>query len=123
MTPIVSPWIFYFIEIVDEIEILAIISTVFAGGFAFGFGIYVLVEREFLDEGELRKFTSLTKKFLAATLVSVIVLLFTPTSNTITKMIVADNVTHERLDAATDVVEDVYNDILELFNDSGESDE
>ena len=40
---------------------------------------------------------------------------FIPTADTITKMIVAQNVTYERVETATDVVQTVYEDIMDLF--------
>ena len=40
---------------------------------------------------------------------------FIPTADTITKMIVAQNVTYERVETATDVAQTVYEDIMDLF--------
>ena len=42
-----------------------------------------------------------------------------PSEETLTKMIVAQNVTVERVDMVSDTVVTVYNDIMNLFRDSG----
>lgn len=44
-----------------------------------------------------------------------------PTTDTLTKMIIAQNVTYERVEAVGDTVETVYNDIMALFEDKGET--
>ena len=36
-------------------------------------------------------------------------------------MIVAQNVTYERVETGTDIVQTVYNDIMDLFQESDES--
>lgn len=43
-----------------------------------------------------------------------------PSSATMTKMVIAKNVTHERVDTAKDVVEQVYNDILDVVKQDKE---
>ena len=42
---------------------------------------------------------------------------FIPNSNTITKMIIAQNVTYERVEVATNTVQEVYEDIMGLFKE------
>ena len=43
-----------------------------------------------------------------------------PSSATMTKMVIAKNVTYERVDTAKDVVEQVYNDILDVVKQDKE---
>ena len=43
---------------------------------------------------------------------------FCPTQKTLEKMLIAQNVTYERVEQATDTVTDVYNDIMDLFRES-----
>lgn len=40
-----------------------------------------------------------------------------PDKQTIEKMVIAQNVTYERVEQATDVVSNVYNDIMDLFKE------
>jgi hypothetical protein len=61
------------------------------------------------------------KPLIIVTVVTALVGIITPSSETITKMIIAQNVTYERVEAATDTVETVYNDIMALFEDKGET--
>ena len=48
--------------------------------------------------------------------------MFCPTQKTLEKVLIAQNVTYERVEQAADTVTDVYNDIMDLFRES-ESDE
>lgn len=49
--------------------------------------------------------------------------IFIPSQTTIEKMIIAQNVTYERVEQAADTVTDVYNDIMDLFRESKDVDQ
>lgn len=107
MTPIINPWFFYWLEVVDVITNISDITLILSG---VSLGAYVLA-----SEGDLNKKT--LRKLGALTLISAVVTTFVPTSNTMTKMLVAQNVTYERVEVATDTVQSVYEDIVALFED------
>lgn len=48
-------------------------------------------------------------------IIGIVLFLIVPSSETVMKMIIAKNVTYDAVDAAKDVVVQVYNDILALF--------
>lgn len=52
---------------------------------------------------------------LVILIISLGIFIFIPSSDTILKMVIAKNVTYDAVDAAKDVVVQVYNDILALF--------
>ena len=54
--------------------------------------------------------------------VCAVLAVFCPTQKTLEKVLIAQNVTYERVEQAADTVTDVYNDIMDLFRES-ESDE
>lgn len=101
MEPVINPWLFYFIEFADTIKVVAV------------FLILASVLTFFLLLGlEEIKFIKIT---VAVFVISLVIIIFTPSSDTIIKMVIAKNVTYDVIDTAKDVVVQVYNDILALF--------
>lgn len=112
MTPVINPWVFYAIGISDRI---IVISSVIAGInvlFLLFYLLFCFMESEYVN----KKFTT---RLTIVTVVASVMLVLVPSESTITKMIVAQNVTYERVETVTDTVETVYNDIMELFDDDG----
>lgn len=120
--PVINPWVFYLMSVVDSLSIAADIGTVVTGFTTIVF--FILYSIDVVDYGADDDNTKRTQKILKPLAVVTIVFaaasIFVPSSKTITKMIVAQNVTYERVEVATDVVKDVYEDIMALFEDGGE---
>ncbi len=114
MTPIISPWIFYALSVVDAVKGISIAAMVIAIAGALVVGAIV-----FIDDLDLTP--RLVKIVVIPLVTSVVLSIFIPSEKTITKMIVAQNVTYERVEVIGDTVETVYNDIMSLF-EQGESD-
>lgn len=117
MTPVINPWVFYAIYVADGIAVMASVVG-FVVGIAYliikGVSIYRLCEWGEDDEDYI-KAKNIAKTFGRIILVAIILSAFVPGEKTITKMIVAQNVTYERVESATDVVQTVYEDIMDLF--------
>ena len=113
MTPIISPWIFYAIDICNNIKV---------AGFVLGVVILIVAfcSIPLLIEGEI-KFSSV-KKF--AKIIVPIFIVFTvlvPSKDTLIKMLIAQNVTYERVEIASETVQDIYEDIISLvYRDKNE---
>lgn len=107
MTPVINPWVFYAISVVDKLKTFLVIIIFFVAVIGLTYSIGAWIEEE------------INKRFIKILIwivgVCMAVVIVVPGSETITKMIVAQNVTYERVEAATDVVQNVYNDIMELF--------
>lgn len=119
MTPVISPWVFYFIAVADQLNTW----TSLFGSLLFIAAVVALIGAASSkcfwkddDEYKVRKTIGVKSLKIAALLLAISII--TPSETTITKMIVAQNVTYERVDAAVDTVETVYNDIMELFKDN-----
>ena len=116
MTPVISPWVFYAIYVAEGVSFLTALITIIVGiAYAAAkviswFGCYYGEDDE--DYIKIRK---ISKTLGKVALVAAILAIFVPGEKTITKMIVAHNVTYERVEAATDVVQTVYEDIMDLF--------
>ena len=117
MTPIINPLVFYFMDIADGLDLFCGIFGIIA--FICAVVTTVIYFSECSDWGadsDEAKSTNAIRKLLswtAAILLLVVILI--PSQNTITKMLIAQNVTYERVETVTDTVETVYNDIMELF--------
>ena len=114
--PIINPWLIYALDIVDGLKeffiVLTIVSTV----------VLAIMACISLDDSDRMQNCGKRMKQLAISiLVLFIAMTIIPSSTTITKMVIAKNVTYERVDTAKDVVEQVYNDILDVVKQDKEN--
>lgn len=120
MTPVISPWVFYFTNVSNTLIVLTAIFGFAAAAIAIiaaSMSLYALGEWGAEDEDYIAR-KSFAKKAARIAVPLLILAIFLPSERTVTKMIVAQNVTYERVDAAVDTVETVYNDIMGLFEDN-----
>lgn len=101
--PIISPWIFYALNIVDNlrggaicIAVLCLIALVFAP---------IL-----LDTGCTMKHI---KCLFATFVISILLLIFVPNSNTVIQMIIAQHVTVNNIEKAGELTDHAINKIIE----------
>lgn len=118
MTPVISPWVFYAMSVVDGLNVITIAGLAVSGIIIVVLTILLLMSLDGCFEAET---VGAIKKFLKtafiAMLISCLLTVFVPSEKTIGKMIVAQNVTYERMEVVADTVETVYNDIMGLFED------
>lgn len=113
MEPVINPWVFYLIELADGLKLVF-------GGLGFAIGLVLIISGQFdsdcaYDENAKKKCRKKKKIGLAMLLFGCFVCVLIPSSETVMKMAIAKNVTYDAVDAAKDVVVQVYNDILALF--------
>lgn len=110
MTPIINPVWFYLMGLSTPISLLFLII---------GFVLLILGFIYFAcgHDSDNKEEISTGKKFFALAFICMLVVVITPREETLTKMLIAQNVTYERVEVATDTVENVYHDILEMFDD------
>ena len=114
MTPVISPWVFYAMAVVDDFQSLLLGASVIIGlaivagliGYSSSFG-----------DSERTKYLAFLKKLIAPFVICGVVMSLVPSSTTITKMLIAQNVTYERVEVATDTIQSVYEDIMDLFEE------
>ena len=93
MTPIINPWLFYLMSIANGlvgIWLILLISSLIVVGFSAGFG--------WIDDEDSGK--EFFKRTWFYPIIFSLLIVFTPGESTITKMIIAQNVTYERVDKA-----------------------
>lgn len=112
MEPVINPWVFYLIDGAGTLK---------WGALLFGVVIWlILLFIGSLSDEECSKEEekSAIKKMKTGTticIIGIVLFLIVPSSETAMKMVIAKNVTYDAVDAAKDVVIQVYNDILALF--------
>lgn len=109
MNPIISPWVFYLIGMADVIQFLALVASivfVVISGFLWFDWLHDLDRYGEKDEDVLSERKIVVKMSIAA-IVSLAILVFTPSSNTCYKMLAADMFTQDNINNATEYVTDV----------------
>jgi hypothetical protein len=114
MTPIISPWFFYLLSISTGIKILfGVITLIFIGA-----TVVKLIDADsYLHESESMKSAfKRAKEFFIVAIVFAILTILVPDDKTCVQMLIADNITYERLEVVGKTVEDIYGDILDFAN-------
>ena len=122
MTPVISPWVFYLMPLCEEVKLFTSLLGVLgcmASAIVVGVRIYNQTSK-WGDENVAKTMVSVQKIVIPIAIVGTILGTFIPSESTITKMLIAQNVTHERVEMATDTVESVYEDIMGLFEEVNE---
>lgn len=107
--PVINPIWFYLMSVCSAAKLIAAFC-------AFVLAILVCVCIVCISDGAGEAFVKrFWKKSVVALCISTAVAVFCPSSETLEKMLIAQNVTYERVEQATDVVSSVYEDIMNLF--------
>lgn len=103
--PIISPWIFYLINVFDTLKQIGLIVIIVLGFAATMLLAYVYCELEnysnFKDAWEEHK---RIKKIIIGFIVTLLLFVVIPSKQTMYTMLVADNVTYENVEIATDTI-------------------
>lgn len=104
MEVVINPWWFYWLGVVDGVTPLCIVFAILCL-----FGCAASLDHRRKD---------LSIRFAIGAIVCCFIILFTPSSDTLIKMAVAQNVTVDRVAVAQDAAVKVYNDIIGLIKDN-----
>ena len=113
MEPVISPWVFYLIDNASGLKWGTLIFGVIVALIFIMQGAFLLDEA--CSKKEEKSAIKKMKTGIAILIICFTLFLIVPSSETVMKMVVAKNVTYDAVDAAKDVVVQVYNDILALF--------
>lgn len=112
MTPIISPWVFYWIDVFENIGCLCAIILL-VGSIILGVCILCLPMLVDIFDEKAPKFS---KKVAITLIVFAIVGTFIPSKETMYTMLVAQNVTAENIEIATETIKDSVDYIFDKFN-------
>lgn len=118
MEPIINPIWFYLIDVVDNINLICMIMLVIAFIAVGIISICVLcdVMADIIGEDEKQAYFKYIKISLKVIIPCIIITSFTPSSDTIYKMIIADNITPHNIEAVGDTIEGGIDYIFEKIN-------
>ncbi len=118
MEPIINPWLFYLIDIVDNINLICIIMLVIAliASGLISICLFDVVAGGIIEEDEKQTYFKYLKISLKVIIPCIIITILTPSSDTIYKMIIADNITPHNIEIVGDTVESSIDYIFEKIN-------
>lgn len=115
MEPIINPMCFYWIDVISGLETLAVVFCVLSSAVVACYLLASLMEEENLICKSKRSF----RGFIAA-IVGVVIfafaIVFVPSKETMITMVVAQNVTTENIEKATDTVKSMIDYTVETYN-------
>lgn len=125
---IINPWIFYVIDVLSSLKgitLTAIVITLFG---SIGLGTYIVVYQSSYCYGEedrhlIAKLTKILKKVLIVLCIITGVYTVTPSEETMYKMLVAQYVTYENVDKATETIKDGVDYIFKKLGKEDKKDE
>ncbi|MFR7590240.1 MAG: hypothetical protein ACLUVC_02260 [Longibaculum sp.] len=105
---IINPWIFYWINILDNISIFCIIAALIS---------VCIIIVDIIERYESRKICIICGIVLT---ICTLFIIFIPSKETMYAMLIADNVTYENVDYATNAIKDGVDYIFEKIEGSEE---
>lgn len=113
MEPVINPWVFYLIDGASYLKWGALIFGIIIGLILLSLGALFFDDAD--SEEEEKSAKKKMKTGITIFIIGIALFLIVPSSETVMKMVITKNVTYDAVDAAKDVVMQVYNDILALF--------
>ena len=117
--PVINPMLFYLVGACGNVLTVSVIGLILFGTAAFLAGIWLI----FMDkncDNEYKEYKRLFKISLIFTIIFVVLSSVVPSSKTVTKMIIAKNVTYERLEKIPEVTNDIRGaikkDVIDIIN-------
>ena len=115
MTPIIKPWLFYLVDVIDNFKSASLILLLFV---VLGFGVTALLEYdEVLDELDEVKVIKTIKKMVIVAALLITFDMFLPSKKTCYQMMIASQVTDNNIQKAEDVIKDSVDYIFEKINE------
>lgn len=112
---IINPWAFYLLGLVGSIGV-ACIAFLFLFGITFG--VYAMIWFvEFSGDEEYPTPIQILKKWKVPLILSIAILVFMPSEDTIYKMMIASQVTTENIDTAKETIQDVADYIVDAVKE------
>lgn len=117
MEPIINPWLFYLIDVVDNMLVFLLLITSLSGTAAL---VFIVAYGVCSVDNYYEEYKPIHSKFLKTSLKifipALILLMLIPNSTTIYKIIVADNVTPHNIEVVGDTIEGGIDYIFEKIN-------
>ncbi|WP_270495876.1 hypothetical protein [Faecalibacillus intestinalis] len=119
---VISPWLFYIIDLLDKLREVAIIVfwiivvTIFITGFI------ALLEGEYWEDKIIQKLKKALKLSVIPIVISSVMYVAIPSKDVMYKMLVSKYVTYENIDKATNTIKDGVDYIFEKLDGGKDKD-
>ena len=123
MTPIINPWIFYLMHLINGLHIVSIICTAIFAILLLGI-VLLLFFLWIEDEGEDDSFFKHTKKsfkpILIFLIISLSVFIITPDKKTAYTMLIANYITENNIEAGKEEVKEIIDYVVDKLDNKDE---
>lgn len=118
MRPIINPWLFYLIGVLDKLQIVALIFLIASAI------VGVMCLFIWLDDSEFEKEDiKFIKRVFITFFISLSIVIIVPSKETMCEMMVANYVTENNIETAKDDVKELVDYIVKKFENEPEEDE
>ena len=112
-TPIISPWFFYITGLIEPLTTMTVLGLL--GALIIGVLAWCTVADEDSSAEEYKNmYNSVGKKCIILSIIFGLLFVFVPSQQTCVQMLIANNITYERLETAGSSIENIYNDIIAI---------
>lgn len=122
MKPIINPWFFYLVNLLDRVLIVTIIVLIIST-IGVVFTLFVLSDECCSDEEEAKTCKKWNKISMIALLISTFMLVATPSKETVYEMVVASYITENNIEAAKDNAKDLVDYIIDKCDEANDKDD
>lgn len=106
MEPIISPWLIYFAEMCDAFNVLLILLLV-VSVFANIYFCSCVFDSNWRTEDQKKMDAKMLKIGIVVTIISALGLILVPSTDTVYKMIIFNNITTNNIEKGKDYIEDI----------------
>ena len=117
MKPIINPWFFYLISLLDKVQILGIICLI-AGVTLLG--ACILGSIELCSDEDEKAFKKCIKISILVISISALIVVVVPSKETMYEMLVANYVTENNIEAAKEDAKELVDYIVDKFEEDEE---
>lgn len=121
MKPIINPWMFYFVNVVDRISIVFIICVILVVVITINFSFNLF--DEYADEQQIKVAKKRIKMCVPILIILTLLIIFIPSKKTIYEMTVASYITEENIENSKETAMELIDYIVDKFNNKGENEE
>lgn len=118
--PVISPWLFYTIDLLDKFRETAIIVFWIIVVAIFMVGFAAFLEGEYWEDKTILKLKKGLKLSIIPVVITSIMYIAIPSKDVMYKMLVTKYVTYENIDKATDTIKDSVDYIFEKLDGNKE---
>lgn len=119
---VISPWLFYVIDLLDKLREIAIIVFGIIVVTILVIGFVALLEGEYWEDEIIQKLKKALKLSIIPIVISSVMYVAIPSKDVMYKMLVSKYVTYENIDKATNTIKDGVDYIFEKLDGGKDKD-